>query len=114
VEPPYQEDSLEEVESFADEEVREVLLDALYTTFNANVTTGTTQYPDCDTKDIIISDGTSSYIIAACNVGTSVAGTGETSYGSLFQRGNNFGFSNDATKAAPIPNSTTRPDVADY
>jgi hypothetical protein len=73
---PYQEDSLKEAESFSDEEVREVLLkDALYTTSNANVTTGTTQYPDCDTKDIIISNGTSSYTIAACNVGATVAGT---------------------------------------
>jgi hypothetical protein len=31
-------------------------------------------------------------MISACNVGTSLAGTGSASYGSYFQRGNNYGF----------------------
>jgi hypothetical protein len=77
---------------------------------SATVTTATSKYPDCDTNDLTI--GT--YTIAACNIGATQAGTGETSYGSLFQRGNNFGFSNNATNVAPSPNSLTRPNVAAY
>jgi hypothetical protein len=46
------------------------------------------QYPNCDTEDIIIGD----YTLAACNVGSSVAGTGEESYGAYFQWGNNYPF----------------------
>ncbi|MDR0369317.1 MAG: hypothetical protein LBH96_01970 [Candidatus Peribacteria bacterium] len=34
-----------------------------------------------------------SYTISACNVGTNIAGTGEESYGSYFQWGNNYPFS---------------------
>ena len=37
------------------------------------------------------------FVIAACNVGATVAGTGATSYGHYFQRGNNYGFPNTGT-----------------
>ncbi|MDR0607323.1 MAG: hypothetical protein LBG52_03005 [Candidatus Peribacteria bacterium] len=32
------------------------------------------------------------YVISACNVGASIAGTGKESYGAYFQRGNNYPF----------------------
>jgi hypothetical protein len=47
-------------------------------------------YPNCDAADITIGN----YTISACNVGATTAGTGTSSYGSLFQRGNNYPFSN--------------------
>jgi hypothetical protein len=120
VEPPYEEDSLEEAESLveppyqegsdevAGDLVEEILSDTLFTT--SAVTNASSTYPGCNHVDFIVD----SYTIAACNVGATLAGTSETSYGSLFQRGNNFGFSNDATNTAPTPNSTTRPDVSAY
>lgn len=33
----------------------------------------------------------------ACNLGSSVAGTGVSSYGAYFQRGNNYAFPNAGT-----------------
>jgi hypothetical protein len=42
----------------------------------------------CETDPIIIGN----FAIASCNVGASEAGTGEASYGSVFQWGNNYGF----------------------
>jgi hypothetical protein len=53
-------------------------------------------YPECktatgvDAPDIEIGD----YLISACNVGSSVAGTGAESYGAYFQWGNNYPFTN--------------------
>ncbi|MDR2415983.1 MAG: hypothetical protein LBD75_05255 [Candidatus Peribacteria bacterium] len=44
----------------------------------------------CETETIKFGD----YTIAACNVGASVAGTSEASYGEYFQWGNNYGFVN--------------------
>jgi hypothetical protein len=61
---------------------------------------------DCDTPDITVG----SYTIKACNVGASVAGTGVASYGSYFQRGNNFGFATTGT----IPTSSTLVDASSY
>jgi hypothetical protein len=54
-------------------------------------------YPTCDTPDIVYSG----FVLAACNVGAIQAGTGETSYGSWFQWGNNYGFENNATTITP-------------
>ncbi|MDR0650426.1 MAG: hypothetical protein LBG59_03275 [Candidatus Peribacteria bacterium] len=51
------------------------------------------RYPGCDTDDITVG----SYTIAACNVGATTAGTTSASYGSLFQRGNNYPFPNDGS-----------------
>jgi hypothetical protein len=45
-------------------------------------------YPECNAPDIELGD----YTIAACNIGTTIAGTGEESYGAYFQWGNNYGF----------------------
>ena len=43
------------------------------------------RYPWCDTDDITIGD----YVLAACNVGASVAGTRSESYGDFYERGVN-------------------------
>jgi hypothetical protein len=48
----------------------------------------------CKDDDITITDGTTSFTIMACNLGSPIAGTGIESYGCYFQRGNNFGFVN--------------------
>lgn len=48
-------------------------------------------------NDIVVSDGTNRYIIADRNVWATAAGTGQASYGSFFQRGNNYGFSTVGT-----------------
>jgi surface protein len=78
------------------------------------------QYPACDTPDITITSGAESYKIAACNVGASVAGTGEASYGWYFQRGNNFGFWNgiaeqtDMAGKATFITGSTQVDASTY
>jgi hypothetical protein len=46
------------------------------------------QYDGCDTPNIVVGN----YILAACNVGATTAGTTASSYGYHFQRGNNYGF----------------------
>jgi hypothetical protein len=61
----------------------------------------------CDTPDITIG----SYTIAACNLGASVAGTGEASYGNYYQRGNNYGFANSGSLTTT---SDTKPDASGY
>jgi hypothetical protein len=60
---------------------------------SASITTATSRYPNCDTPDLTVEG----YTISACNIGATTAGTGETSYGSLFQRGNNYGFPSTGT-----------------
>lgn len=55
--------------------------------------TATTTYPGCDTSDKIICTGNNAgYIWPMCNVGSTVAGTGTSSYGSFFQWGRNVAF----------------------
>jgi hypothetical protein len=45
---------------------------------------------ECNTGDIKIQGKMDTLTISACNVGSSTAGTGQASYGRLFERGNNF------------------------
>ncbi len=47
--------------------------------------------------DLIISDGTNTYVIMDRNLWASIAGTWPASYGYFYQRGNNFGFWNGTT-----------------
>ncbi|QFR38956.1 hypothetical protein A9Q91_01845 [Candidatus Gracilibacteria bacterium 28_42_T64] len=54
------------------------------------ILSSTSSYGSCNTPDIIVCSGPgSSYTIAACNAGTQIGGTGATSYGELYQWGNN-------------------------
>jgi hypothetical protein len=43
---------------------------------------------------ITVKNGTTTYTIRDKNLGASVAGTGASSYGNYYQRGNNYGFAN--------------------
>jgi hypothetical protein len=66
--------------------------------------------PACDTPDITLSDGTTTYTLQACNLGASVAGTGSASFGTHFQRGNGYGFANNET----LTTSDTQVDTSSY
>ncbi|MFA5916951.1 MAG: prepilin-type N-terminal cleavage/methylation domain-containing protein [Candidatus Gracilibacteria bacterium] len=73
------------------------------------IKTATTTYGTCNTADIIVCAGTNTgYTIAACNIGTSIAGTGTSSYGYYFQWGNNYG------SVAGGPTITTLVDASGY
>ncbi|MDR0649951.1 MAG: hypothetical protein LBG59_00650 [Candidatus Peribacteria bacterium] len=57
---------------------------------------------------IIVTDDTTTYTIMDKNLGASVAGTGKDSYGSYFQRGNNYGFASTGTishSSGLVPNA---------
>jgi hypothetical protein len=60
------------------------------------------------------------YVISACNVGATIAGTGEESYGAYFQRGNNYPFPNTGTITTltgyfePERLNDQRPDVSAF
>ncbi len=58
-------------------------------------------------NDLIVYDGTNTYIIADKNVWASVAGTWPTSYGYYFQWGNNFWFKNNVPWSVDQNGSTT-------
>ncbi|MDD3302205.1 MAG: InlB B-repeat-containing protein [Candidatus Gracilibacteria bacterium] len=74
------------------------------------VKTANTTYGSCDSSDIIVCSGNAAgYIIAACNVGTNISGTGVNSYGYYFQWGNNGG-----TPSGNMTPSTTRANVVGY
>ncbi len=62
----------------------------------------------CDQEDITVGK----YTIQACNVGSTIAGTGPDSYGYHFQRGNNYGFS--GTVGTDFPASTSTADASMY
>ncbi|MDD3302123.1 MAG: prepilin-type N-terminal cleavage/methylation domain-containing protein [Candidatus Gracilibacteria bacterium] len=50
----------------------------------------TSTYPGCDTPDIVLCSGAGTgYTLSACNVGSTIAGTGASSYGKYFQFGRN-------------------------
>nr|MDD3719918.1 hypothetical protein [Candidatus Gracilibacteria bacterium] len=62
----------------------------------------TSNYPGCNNNDIELSNG---LVWAACNVGSSVSGTGVSSYGDLFQWGRNTPFSSTgviSTTSGPL------------
>ena len=66
-----------------------------------------TTYPGCNIPDRQIGN----FVVSACNLGSTVAGTGQDSYGHLFQRGNNYGFPSAGTvTTSPIlVNNPIRP-----
>ncbi len=62
--------------------------------------------------DLVIYNGTDTYTIMDSNLWASIAGTGNTSYGYHFQRGNNYGFPISPSTIAlnsttPAPNTTS-------
>ncbi|MDR2415693.1 MAG: hypothetical protein LBD75_03660, partial [Candidatus Peribacteria bacterium] len=61
----------------------------------------------CETEDITIG----SYKIAQCNVGATEVGTGSSSYGYYFQRGNKYGFANSGSLTTT---SSTKPNASGY
>ncbi len=62
--------------------------------------------------DLVVSDGTNTYTIMDRNIWASAPGTGSASYGSFFQRGNNYGFPSDPS--ANITTSITKVNVSTY
>jgi hypothetical protein len=62
------------------------------------------RYAGCNTPDIRVGD----YVVAACNVGASYAGTGASAYGNLFQWGRNQPFAAIGT----VSTTTTKPATA--
>jgi hypothetical protein len=68
-------------------------------------------YHNTGAGTITVSDGTTTYTIMDKNLGTGVVvGTGPFSYGSYFQRGNNYGFANSGsitTSNSLVPNASS-------
>ena len=62
--------------------------------------------------DIMITNGITSFTIMACNLWSSVVGTGSESYGDYFQWGNNYGFSSDPS--AILTTSPTQVNASIY
>ncbi len=60
---------------------------------------------DLTPADDILFNG---FYVQPCNVGAEVVGTGPESYGSYFQRGNNYGFSNTGYVTSS-PNKVSAP-----
>ncbi|MDD2907949.1 MAG: prepilin-type N-terminal cleavage/methylation domain-containing protein [Candidatus Gracilibacteria bacterium] len=59
---------------------------------SGEIKTATSTYGLCNSPDIIVCSGNGAgVILAACNVGTNISGTGSSSYGNYFQWGNNGG-----------------------
>ncbi|MDD2908097.1 MAG: prepilin-type N-terminal cleavage/methylation domain-containing protein [Candidatus Gracilibacteria bacterium] len=63
-----------------------------------------TTYPGCDSPDINISG----MVISSCNVGSTISGTGSSSYGGFFQWGRNkmFAVNDNSQQSSTIPGST--------
>ncbi|GHV22464.1 hypothetical protein FACS189428_4580 [Clostridia bacterium] len=61
----------------------------------------------CETTPLHIPGTT--FVIASCNVGASVAGTSTDSYGAYFQRGNNYAF--PRTGSSTVSNTPVIPEI---
>ncbi|MDD2871881.1 MAG: hypothetical protein PHS49_07875, partial [Candidatus Gracilibacteria bacterium] len=69
----------------------------------------------CNANDITVCSGNQNgYILSACNVGASTSGTGSSSYGDYFQRGNNGGtpYGNKTLETSKVNASTYGPGTS--
>ena len=73
--------------------------------------TSSTKSPGCDTNDIVIWQGGTNnvQIWAACDMGSTVAGTTSASYGGLYQWGNNANIISASTSSTQVNASSNGP-----